>query len=82
MIVHLKMREGADFFRGVTDCRSSFCFRGAMAGKAPKAWALPRFWVSMHYYYKQPVKKSLGYNIGPCLAQIRCGAPVFVSFHI
>ena len=25
MAIHLKMREGADFFRGVTDCRSSFC---------------------------------------------------------
>ena len=25
IVVHLKMREGADFFRGVTDCRSSFC---------------------------------------------------------
>ena len=25
MVVYLKMREGADFFRGVTDCRSSFC---------------------------------------------------------
>ena len=25
IIVHFKIREGADFFRGVTDCRSSFC---------------------------------------------------------
>ena len=25
MVIHLKMGEGADFFRGVTDCRSSFC---------------------------------------------------------
>merc|ERR1719491_2911171 len=25
MAIHLKMREGANFFRGMTDCRSSFC---------------------------------------------------------
>ena len=31
--------------------------RGATAGKAPKAWALPRFWVSIGSYKKQPVKK-------------------------
>ena len=28
-----------------------------MAGKAPKAWALPRFWVSIRSYNKQPVIK-------------------------
>ena len=32
----------------------------ATAGKAPKAWALPRFWVSILSYKKQPVKKILG----------------------
>ena len=26
--------------------------RGATAGKAPKAWALPRFWVSICSYKK------------------------------
>ena len=31
--------------------------RAATAGKAPKAWALPRFWVSICSYKKQPVKK-------------------------
>ena len=34
---------------------------GATAGKAPKApmaWALPRFWVSIRSYKKQLVKKS------------------------
>ena len=31
--------------------------RGATTGKVPKAWALPRFWVSIHSYKKQPVKK-------------------------
>ena len=28
-----------------------------MAGKAPKAWALARYWVSICSYKKQPVKK-------------------------
>ena len=27
--------------------------RGATTGKAPKAWALPRFWVSIRSYKKQ-----------------------------
>ena len=31
--------------------------RAAMAGKAPKAWALPRFWVSIRSYKKQLVKE-------------------------
>ena len=31
--------------------------RGATAGKAPKAWALPRCWVSIHSFKKRPVKK-------------------------
>ena len=35
-------------------------FRAATAGKAPKAWALPRFWVSIRSYKKQPVKKKIG----------------------
>ena len=34
--------------------------RAATAGKAPKAWALPRFWVSIRSYKKQPVKKNWG----------------------
>ena len=34
--------------------------RDAMAGKAPKAWALPRFWVSIRSYKLQPVKKIWG----------------------
>ena len=32
--------------------------RAVMAGKAPKAWALPTLWVSIHSYKKQPVKKN------------------------
>ena len=46
--------------------------RGATAGKAPKAWALPRFWVSICSYKIQPVKQYgveywplLGLNLFP-----------------
>ena len=35
-------------------------FRAATAGKAPKAWALPRFWVSIRSYRKKQVKKIQG----------------------
>ena len=36
-----------------------------MAGKAPKAWALPKFWVSISSYKKQqPVKKIWGRILG------------------
>ena len=38
--------------------------RGATAGKALKAWALPRFWVSIRSYKKQPVKKFWGRILG------------------
>ena len=31
--------------------------KGATAGKAPKAWVLPKFWVLICSYKKQPVKK-------------------------
>ena len=31
--------------------------RAAMVDKAGKVWSLPRFWVSIHSYKKQPVKK-------------------------
>ena len=37
-----------------------FQFRATTAGKVPKAWALPRFWVSIRFYKKQPVKKRWG----------------------
>ena len=38
-----------------------YVFRAATAGKAPKALvALPRFWVSICSYKKQPVKNDLG----------------------
>ena len=39
-------------------------YRAATAGKAPKAWALPRFWVSIRSYKKQPVKKIWGRILG------------------
>ena len=35
-----------------------------MAGKAPKAWALPKFWVSISSYKKQLVKKIWGRILG------------------
>ena len=37
-----------------------FYSRATTAGKAPKVWALPRFWVSIRSYKTQPVKKILG----------------------
>ena len=39
-------------------------FRAATAGKAPKAWALPKFWVSICSYKKQAVKKIWGRILG------------------
>ena len=39
-------------------------FRAATAGKAPKAWALPRFWVSIRSYKKPPIKKIWGRILG------------------
>ena len=50
-------------------------FRGATAGKAAKDCCLPRLWVSIGSYEKQPVEKKLWYNIRPCLAQIYRGGP-------
>ena len=34
--------------------------RAATAEKAGKVWSLPRFWVSIRSYKKQPVKKFWG----------------------
>ena len=34
--------------------------RAATADKAGKVWSMPRFWVSIHSYKKQPVKNYLG----------------------
>ena len=41
-----------------------FINRGATAGKAPKAWALPRFWVSIQTYKRQLAKKIWGRILG------------------
>ena len=38
--------------------------KAATAGKAPKAWALIRFWVSIRSYKKQLVKKKWGRILG------------------
>ena len=52
-------------------CQGEFGHLRAIAGKAPKALALPRFWV---WITKQLVKKMVQ-NSGPCLAQNCRGAP-------
>ena len=52
-------------------------FRGATAGKAPKALDLPRFWVSIHSYKKQLVKNIWGRILG--LAWLKfTGAPLIL----
>ena len=38
--------------------------RSTTPTKAPKAWALPKFWVSIRSYNKQPVKKIWGRILG------------------
>jgi hypothetical protein len=45
-----------------------------MAGKAPKAWALPRFWYTTRFYKKQPVKQIWGRILGLAWLQICRGA--------
>jgi hypothetical protein len=45
-------------------CTHGQLVRGATAGKAPKAWDWPRFWVSIRSYKKQPVKKICGRILG------------------
>ena len=35
-------------------------FRAAMAGKAPNAWALSRFWVSIHSFIRNNRSKKFG----------------------
>ena len=52
--------------------------RGATAGKAPQGLGLPRFWVSIRSYKKQPVKKNWGRVLGLAklkFAVARHGAP-------
>ena len=39
---------------------SLYNLRAATAGKEGKVWSLPRFWVSINSYKKQPVKKFGG----------------------
>ena len=48
----------------VSGVNKSILIKGATAGKAPKAWALPRFWVSICSYKKQLVKKIWGRILG------------------
>ena len=43
---------------------AAYYARAATAGKAGKVWSLPRFWVSIPSYKKQPVKKIWGKILG------------------
>ena len=66
-----------------------------MTGTAPKTWALPRFWVSILSYKKQPVKKIGGrmlglawlkfavapLNVVACPATLFCELALLVSKH-
>ena len=54
--------------------------RGATAGKAPKAWALPRFWFSIRSYKKKPVKTSL--KIGCDHKHMTSSLFLFNFFHL
>ena len=51
-----------------------------MSTKAPKAWALPRFWVSIHSYKKQPVKKIWARILGPALLKFVVASLTEVGF--
>ena len=56
-------------------------YMGATDGKAPKAWALLRFWVSIRSYKKQPVKKIWGRILGLVWLKFAVAPlPVFVSY--
>ena len=56
-------------------------FMAATAGKAPKAWALPRFWVSIHSYKKQPVKKIWGRILGTAGLKFAVAALYFAGLN-
>ena len=45
-------------------------YRVATSNKAPKVWALPKFWVLICSYQKQPVKKILGRILGRILGLV------------
>ena len=48
----------------VSGVSKSILIKSATAGKAPKAWALSRFWVSIRSYKKQLVKKICSRILG------------------
>ena len=59
LIINMQFRQSSDSFQAVI-----FIAGGATAGKTPKVWALPRFWVSICSYKKQPVKNIWGRILG------------------
>jgi hypothetical protein len=60
-----------------------YVFRAATAGKAPKALvALPRFWVSICSYKKQPVKKIWGRILGLAWLKFTVASLVLGTIHL
>ena len=57
-LAHIARNEGISGFYKVL-FNYLLSNRAATAGKAGKVWSLPRFWVSICSYKKQPVKKFL-----------------------
>ena len=56
--------------------------RTVMAGKAGKVWSLPRFWVSMRSYKKQPVKTFLGRILDLAWLKFAVAALVFLTAYL
>jgi hypothetical protein len=54
--------------------------RAATAGKEGKVWSLPRFWVSIRSYKKQPVKNFLGRILDLAWLKFAVGA-LLVAYH-
>ena len=62
-----RMRSEAEVigYKSYGEQQCNACCRVATAGKAGKVWSLPRFWVSIFSYKKQPVKTFLGRILDP-----------------
>jgi hypothetical protein len=72
----------------VISCREpQGCYKGApQLERPPKAWALPRFWVSILSYKKQPVKEIWDRILGLAWLKFAMVAPLYSNakpeFHI
>ena len=53
-----------------------------MPTKAPKAWALPKFWVSIRFYKKQPVKKIWARILGLAWLKFAVAALILERFRL